>query len=94
MQISNRTKIITGAVAATIVLGAAGIGAAYAAGDGDGDGDNDGSPGQGTVQTPLRNPSGFRLAQPTSRARLQPEHPAGWAASNPAFAATTRRGHD
>jgi hypothetical protein len=50
MQISNRTKIITGAVAATIVLGTAGIGAAYAAGDGDGD--NDGSPGQGTVQTP------------------------------------------
>jgi hypothetical protein len=52
MQISNRMKILTGAVAATIVLGAAGIGAAYAAGDGDGDGDNDGSPGQGTVQTP------------------------------------------
>ena len=50
MQISNRTKVITGAVAATIVLGAGGIGAAYAAGDGDGD--NDGSPGQGTVQTP------------------------------------------
>ena len=50
MQISNRTKIITGAVAATFVLGAAWIGAAYAAGDGDGD--NDGSPGQGTVQTP------------------------------------------
>lgn len=50
MQISNRTKIITGAVAAAIVLGAAGIGAAYAAGDSDGD--NDGRPGQGTVQTP------------------------------------------
>ena len=49
MQISNRMKILTGAVAATIVLGAGGIGAAYAAGDGDGD--NDGSPGQGTVQT-------------------------------------------
>ena len=50
MQISNRTKLITGAVAAAIVLGAAGIGAAYAAGDGDGD--NDGSPGPTTVQTP------------------------------------------
>ena len=56
MQISNRTKIITGAVAATIVLGAAGIGAAYAAGDGDGD--NDGSPGQGTPNKPIRVSAG------------------------------------
>jgi hypothetical protein len=57
MQISNRMKILTGAVAATIVLGAAGIGAAYAAGDGDGD--NDGSSGQGTVQTPEETHPGF-----------------------------------
>lgn len=50
MKISRRTKVILGAVAAALVVGAAGIGAAYAAG-GDGDGDTDGSLGPTTVQT-------------------------------------------
>ncbi len=51
MNISRRTKVILGAAAAALVVGAAGIGAAYAA-DGDSDGDNDGSLGPTTVQTP------------------------------------------
>ena len=51
MNISRRTKVILGAAAAALVIGVAGIGAAYAAG-GDSDGDNDGSQGPTTVQTP------------------------------------------
>lgn len=50
MNLSKRTKIVIGAVAATVVIGVAGI--AFATdGDRDGDADFDLGAGQGTVQS-------------------------------------------